>query len=338
SYLTYMRDRLFLANDLLHESGSIFVQISEENLHHVRELLDDVFGADNFVSQITIKRVTMFSKKLLNNATFYVIWYAKDKSKIKYHQLFFERDFQFMADSAGSHLRIESPDNKESRALTSEERNQITKFMKEHKGWRLYQLIALNANGTEKQDGFEFQGKMFYPPSGLQWKTSYEGLRKLKEKNRLEIEHNTLRYKTYMDDFPIITMNSLWDDIGPASDKIYVVQTPTEIIKRCMLMTTDPGDLVFDPTCGAGTTGFVAEQWGRRWITCDTSRVATALAKQRLMTAVFDYYELAHPNEGVKSGFKYKSVPHITLGSIANNETSQQEDLYDQPLVDNNKI
>jgi adenine-specific DNA-methyltransferase len=258
SYLTYLRDRLLLGRELLSNRGSIFVQISEENIHYVRELMDEIFDADNFVGQITVKRVTMFAKKLLNNAVYYIIWYAKNKPDIKYHQLFTERTPEFMVESAGSHLRIESPDSKESRALTSDERSQIVKFMREHKEWKLYQLIALNANGTEKQDGLEFQGKIFYPPSGLQWKTSYEGLRKLKEKNRLEIENNTLRYKTYLDDFPIITMNSLWDDIGPASDKIYAVQTPTEIIKRCMLMTTDPSDLVFDPTCGSGTTAYVA--------------------------------------------------------------------------------
>lgn len=338
SYLTYLRNRLLLARLLLSETGSCFVQISDENVHHVKELMDEVFGPANYISLITIKRSSvMFAKKFLNNATFYVVWYAKDVSQLKYRQLYKDRDYQFMVESAGAHLRIESPDGKTSRPLTADERVNINQTMEKLKGWRLYGLIPLSAQGTEKREPFEFRGKKYVPPQGAQWKTSYKGLDRIKEKNRVEAEKSTLRYKVYFDDYPVISMNSLWEEIGAAADKIYVVQTPTEIIKRCMLMTTDPGDLVFDPTCGSGTTAYVAEQWGRRWITCDTSRVALTLAKQRLMTSTFDYYELAHPNEGVASGFKYQMVPHITLGSVANDEPPETEALFDKPSIDTSK-
>jgi adenine-specific DNA-methyltransferase len=338
SYLSYLRDRLKLAKDILHESGSVFIQISDENVHLVRNICDEIFGVENFVSQITIKRASvMFAKKLINNAVFYVVWYSKNKDSIKYNQLFFERDEQWFADSAGSHLRAESPDGKKSKSLTGDERRNMKLFMSEHKNWRLYRLLGVNAQGTEKQEGFEFKGKTFYPPKGTQWKYSYEGLDKLKKENRFEIEKNSLSVKVYLDDYPVVAINSLWEQIGAASDKIYVVQTSDEIVKRCMMMTTLPGDLVLDITCGSGTTAFVAEQFGRRWIACDTSRIALTLAKSRLLTSHFDYYELAHPNEGIGSGFIYKTAPHITLGSIANNEIASSEILIDQPKQNNRK-
>jgi len=340
SYLTYLRDRIFLSRQLLSDEGSLFIQISEENVHRVRLILDEIFGACNFVSMITIKKASvMFTKKLLNSACFYLLWYAKNIEKIKYRQLYIEKDYQWFADNAGSHLWAENPVTGEEKRLTPYERKDIYRFLKEHPGWKLYGTWSLNAQGNDKQKGYEYNGKLYYPPKGTQWKTSYpDGLDALKYKNRLKVEGDTLRFKIYFDDFPIMSINNLWEGIGAANEKIYVVQTANEIIQRCMLMTTDPGDLVFDPTCGSGTTAYVAEQWGRRWITCDTSRVAIALAKQRLMTAVFDYYELARPEEGVGSGFKYKTVPHITLKSIANNEPPAEEILYDQPYIDKKKI
>ncbi|NPV28858.1 MAG: site-specific DNA-methyltransferase [Firmicutes bacterium] len=339
SYLTYLRDRVLLSRQLLSNEGSLFIQVSEENVHRVRLVLDEIFGANNFVSMITIKKASvMFAKKLLNSACFYLLWYAKDIAKIKYRQLYIEKDYQWFADNAGSHLWAENPDTGEEKRLTPSERKDIYKFLRENPGWKLYGTWSLNAPGSEKQKGYEYNGKIYYPPKGTQWKTSYpDGLDVLKNKNRLQIEGDTLRVKIYYEDFPIMPINNLWDGIGAASDKIFVVQTANEIIQRCILMTTDPGDLVFDPTCGSGTTAYVAEQWGRRWITCDTSRVAIALAKQRLMTATFDYYQLARPEEGVGSGFKYKVVPHITLGSIVNNEPPTEEVLYDRPLIDSKK-
>jgi hypothetical protein len=194
------------------------------------------------------------------------------------------------------------------------------------------------AQGDDVRE-FEFEGKIFTPGKGT-FKTDKQGLQNLAKASRLMALGNTLRYIRFLDDFPYFPLSDIWDDTvisGFADPKVYVVQTTPKAIERCILMTTDPGDLVMDVTCGSGTSAVVAEQWGRRWITCDTSRVAVTLAKQRLMTSVFDYYELAHPEEGVGSGFRYKTVPHVTLKSIANNEPPAQETLYDQPYIDNSK-
>jgi adenine-specific DNA-methyltransferase len=335
SYLSYLRDRILLAHSLLNETGSIFLQISDENVHLVRTILDETFGKENFVSLINVKRASMmFSKKLINNAIFYIVWYAKNKEKIAYNQLFTDRDEQWFADSAGSHIRASSKDGKESIKVSPTDRTDITKFLSKKEGWKLYRLLGTNAQGLEKRDAFIFKGKEFFPPNGTQWKYSYEGLKKLALIDRLEIEKNCLSCKVYLDDFPVISINNLWEQIGPPGNKVYIVQTPDEIIKRCILMTTQPGDLVLDPTCGGGTTAYVAEKWGRRWITCDTSRISITLAKQRLMTSLYDFFKLSIQDEGIDSGLKYKTVPHITLGSLANNEPPKEESLYDQPLVD----
>jgi len=339
SYLTYIRDRLFLSRELLHESGSVFVQISEENLHRVRFVLDEIFGADNFIAIITVKKASvMFAKKLLNSASFYLLWYAKSKENIKYRQLYTDKDIQWFAENAGSHLWIEDIKTKESRKATPTERDNIKDFLSNNQNYNIFGTWSLNAQGLEKNEGYVIEGKEYFPPKGTQWKTSYpDGLDKLKKEGRLQVEGNNLRVKLYPDDYPVMALNNLWDKIGAASNKIYVVQTSEELPKRCILMTSDPSDLILDITCGSGTTAVVAEQWGRRWVTCDTSRVAITLAKQRLMTSVFDYFKLAYPDQGVGSGLLYKSVPHVTLGSIANNEPPGQETLYDQPYIDNSR-
>ena len=340
SYLSYLRDRLLLARDLLSSSGSVFVQISDENLHHVREICDEIFGCQNFVSQISIKKGSvMFAKKLLNSATFYIVWYAKDKEIIKFHPLFIEKDYQDFADTCGSHLWAEDTITGESVRVEPADRVKIDSFLSTHPSYKLFGTWSLNAQGSEKQQGYSYEGKVYYPPRGTQWKTSYpEGLDDLKSKKRLQIEGDSLRVRLYYEDYPISRMNNLWTGIGSVNNKIYVVQTATELPKRCMLMTTDPGDLVLDITCGSGTTAFVAEQWGRRWITCDTSRVSITLAKQRLMTATYDYYKLAHVEQGVSSGFVYKTAAHVTIGSIVNNEPPATETLYDQPEIDKTKV
>lgn len=339
SYLTYLRDRLKLAHESLHESGSVFVQIGEENVHLVREVLDEVFGPTNYVSLITVKKASlMFSKKLLNSACFYIIWYARDIGKIKYHNLYTDKDPQWFANNAGSHLWVENTKTWETRKATPVERKDISKFLKENPDWKMFGTWSLNAQGTDKQEGYEFEGNTYYPPKGTQWKTSYpEGLNRLKDENRLQVEGNNLRVKLYLEDHPVSNMNNLWDGIGAASDKVYVVQTSEELPKRCILMSTDPGDLVLDITCGSGTSAVVAEEWGRRWITCDTSRVSTTLAKQRLITTQFPYYKLFARDEGISSGFMYKQVPHKTVGSIANNEPSAVNTLLDQPKVESSK-
>ena len=343
SYLSYLRDRLLLARELLTESGSCFVQIGEENLHYVRELMDETFGRENLVCTINFSKTTGFSGKYLSSVTDYLVWYARDYTRLRYRQLTSEKE-------AGQEGATKYRPVSEIAALKE------SKFERT----RLATSDQLTSQGASvhSEQGFVFGGKEWLPPAGLHWKTTVDGMRKLGIAGRVMVEGNSIRYVRFLDDFPVYPMNNVWDDVGGIQSrtdpKRYVVQTANEAVKRCILMTTDPGDLVFDPTCGSGTTAYVAEQWGRRWITCDTSRVAVTLAQQRLMTATFDYYELAHPDEGVGSGFKYKTVPHVTLRSIANNPDIQegmsqaeiddaiarhapQETLYDQPQVDTGK-
>ena len=330
SYLTYMRDRLLLAKELLSDSGSVFVQISDENVHHVRELMDEVFGNANFVSLISFTSTGSLPCKTLSRSGDYIVWYSRQIENMKYYQLFynkpvFDENYKFIELSDGTR-----------RNLTKEELNNISSLPR---GAKIYRLSHIRSQGKSNSlQNFEFQGKIYNPGPNHHWKTTIEGLNQLKNKNRLVVSGNSLNFVMYQIDFPAKAYDNVWTDTSTGGLwKIYVVQTNIEIVKRCILMATDPGDLVFDPTCGSGTTAYVAEQWGRRWITCDTSRVAIALAKQRLMTAQYDYYKLAQPEEGVGSGFVYKTVPHITLKSIANDEPSAQETLYDQPFIDKSK-
>ncbi|NBJ14763.1 MAG: site-specific DNA-methyltransferase [Dehalobacter sp. 4CP] len=334
SYLTYLRDRLLLARELLSESGSIFVQISDENVHHVRELMDEVFGAENFVSLISFVTTSGFLASTLSRAGDYLIWYSKDNLKIKYHQLF--KNKIFGKEGSSGYDYIELPDGSE-RNLSEEEKNDLSILPK---GSKIFAKGDIQSQGPSSgPQPFEYLGKNFEPNSNSHWKSNYpSGLERLAKAGRLTITGNTLRYKRYFEDTPIFPINNLWSEQLSEQNKSYVVQTSEGLIARCLLMTTDPGDLVLDITCGSGTTAHVAENWGRRWITCDTSRVAIALAKQRLMTANFDYFQLAHPDEGVGSGFNYKTVPHITLKSIANNEPAPQETLYDQPFIDSKRL
>ncbi len=336
SYLTYLRDRLLLARDLLHESGSIFVQISDENVHLVRNLLDEVFGAENFISNIIFEKTTSASSSILSSIADSIIFYAKNKVALKYRQIFKEK----LLGEAGTtqYVWVESPDKSEIRRLTVEELSDKKKIPAE---WRILAFDNLTsqrpAQGSDVLS-YEYEGQSFSPSKGT-FKTDKRGLDNLAASKRLKPIGKSLMYKRYLDDFVVSPIANVWRDVkmtGFSEDKLYVVQTSQKVIQRCLLMTTDPGDLVLDITCGSGTTAYVAEQWGRRWITCDTSRVALTLAKQRLMTATFDYYQLAKPEEGIASGFKYKTVPHVTLKSIANNEPPTQETLYDQPLLDKN--
>ncbi len=330
SYLTYLRDRLFLMRELLHESGSIFVQISDENVHHVREIMDEVFGAKNFVSLITFTKTTSATSERLAGVSDYLLFYAKDLVKLKYRSLY--REKEMFGEGGQAYNRVELPDGTR-RSLSRAEKEDATKLPK---GAKLYTLSDLTSQRPPGSFPVEFNGKIFAPKSNF-WKTGADGFKSLIKARRVEEVGTVLRYVRYFDDFPVFSITNLWSDFGGAPAKNYVVETNEKVLQRAMLMTTDPGDLVMDVTCGSGTTAVVAEQWGRRWITCDTSRVAVTLAKQRLMTSVFDYYELAHQDEGVDSGFRYKTVPHITLKSIANNEPPKPETLYDQPYIDNSK-
>ncbi len=293
SYLTYLRDRLLLARDLLDESGSVFVQISDENLHHVRELMDEIFGSENFVSVIVVQKTGGQAAQFLSNIADYCIWYAKKKDALKYRQIYREK---VAGEGHGSGERYNLMD----------------------RDGRSYQWTALVSNRPPGSFPVDFEGKP-WTPSGGYWKTGEAGFCRIICAGRVSGSATTLRYKRFLDDFPAYQISNVWTDVAGSPDKMYVVQTAAAVIQRCLLMTTDPGDLVLDPTCGSGTTAFVAEKWGRRWITCDTSRVAITLAKQRLMTASFDYHALRYPHEGLKGGFIYKTVPHVTLKSIANN-------------------
>ena len=318
SYLTYLRDRLLLARDLLADTGSVFVQISEENLHHTRELLDEILGAANYVGLITFKKTTGAGSpsggtEVLASVNDYIVWYGKDRAKLKYRQLYREK----AAGGAGTaqYTFVERPNGERVRSGVGADGDEASL-----RRLRADQLTSQSSGGPQFF-GFPLNGRTFEPKvSG--WKTSRDGMRRLLAARRVIAIGDTPSYVRYIDDFPAFPYNNMWEDTvssGFADAKVYVVQTNPKVIERCLLMTTDPGDLVLDPTCGSGTTAFVAEKWGRRWITCDTSRVSVTLAKQRLMTASFDYYSLAYPNEGLRGGFIYKTVPHVTLKSIANN-------------------
>jgi adenine-specific DNA-methyltransferase len=333
SYLAYLRDRILLARELLSESGSIFVQISDENVHHVRELMDELLGTKNFCSLITVVKTSAQEAEILPSVCDYLLWYAKTSEKVKYRKL---RVAKQLGDPGTSEYnRVELKDGFR-RVMTDEEQEDWSKLPAGARPYRQDNIVSQRPPGDFP---VEFQGKTYRPITGY-WKTGIEGMAKLIEAKRIEQRGAMLSYVRFYQDFPYKPISNYWADVRFSSrseQKQYVVQTAARAIERCLLMTTDPGDLVLDITCGSGTTAYVAEEWGRRWITCDTSRVALTLAKQRLMAAVFDYYELAHPHEGVGSGFKYKTVPHVTLKSIANNEPSDQEVLYDQPFVDNSR-
>lgn len=336
SYLTYMRDRLLLAHNLLTESGSIFVQISDENIHRVRCILDEIFGEQNFVSQISYATTGGFQTNTLSRVGDHLLWYCKNIKEIKYRQLF-ESKKNPIGDPTNRNDQVELPDGTR-RALTKEEKKGDIALPSTARIFRYDNILSQGASSEDQP--FEVDGKIYIPPVGSHWKANYpKGMERLLEKKRVAVSGNRLTYVRYFDDFEVTPINNHWLDIAGSvqsrsNPKVYVVQTGTSIVERVCLMSTDPGDLILDITCGSGTTAFVAENWGRRWITCDTSRVSITLAKQRLMTANFDYFQLAHPNEGVGSGFKYKTVPHITLKSIANNEPAPVETLYDQPLLD----
>ncbi|MFA5857988.1 MAG: site-specific DNA-methyltransferase [Elusimicrobiota bacterium] len=324
SYLTYLRERLFLAKEMLHESGSCFVQISDENVHRVRNLMDEIFGQNNFVVTIVFTKTGSKESGTVDPINDYLVWYSKDKKKVKLRKLFENRTIEDLHSDGFKYLLHGKlvnniPDDFNSELVVRGD--PITSD-----GFRPTTTIEI-----------EFEGKKYFPGNKNHWKTSFEGLNKLNQQGRL-LKGTSLQYLRKLSDFPVKNFTNVWNDLGGASNMVYVVQTNEKVIQRCILLTTDPGDLVFDPTCGSGTTAFVAEQWGRRWITCDTSRVAITLAKQRLMTTKYDYYELAYPKEGVKSGFRYKTVPHVTLSSIANDEPAKQETLYDQPYIVSGKV
>lgn len=338
SYLAYLRDRLTVARELLTESGSVFVQIGDENVHLVRCVLDEVFGRENFVGLITFKKTTGAGSfaggtNVLASINDYLVWYARDLEVVKYRPLY--RLKEYGGTGGGQYTWIERLNGERVRLGDAEPGA-------EERIFRPDQLTSQTTRvGQTTVFPVELEGRTFAPAKGG-WKTNREGMSRLKLAQRLLAVGNTLSYVRFLADFPAFPFSNLWDDTvtsGFADPKTYVVQTNSKVVQRCMLMTTDPGDLVLDPTCGSGTTAYVAEQWGRRWITTDTSRVALALARTRLMTATFKYYLLADSPEGiakeseltgvplpprstgrdVRKGFVYRRVPHVTLKAIANN-------------------
>lgn len=286
SYLTYLRDRLLLCRELLHESGSIFVQIGDENLHLVRCLMDEVFGRENFVAVITFQTAASQNTNTIPRLFDHLLWYSREFDKLKIWPLY--------------------------RGRTKEELEST--FDRLEKGDKRFKAAQLKSGSPEELERLRVSGRL-----------TSDG-----------------KYaKRFPQDFPLIRFHNVWNDTVISTyskQKVYAVQTNTKVIERCLLMTTDPGGLVFDPTCGSGTTAYVAEHWGRRWITCDTSRVALALARQRLLTATYPYYQLCYPEQGVDSGFVYETVPHITLESIAQNKPPREETLYDKPNIERNKV
>ncbi|HQW82403.1 MAG TPA: site-specific DNA-methyltransferase, partial [Pseudomonadota bacterium] len=339
SYLTYLRDRLLLAKELLHESGSVFVQISDENLHHVREAMDEVFGSENFVSQITFSKTSGATVNLLPSTADYILWSARDKAKVKFHSIYLPKEMG--GDGAEKYDQIELGTGLRRRLSVSDRSSSSPQS-----GERIYRLDNLMSQSEGREKGLgaacwfpvSLGGRDFLPNERNRWKTNEAGIQRLLSSNRIQATSNSLAYVRFIEDFPAFSITNIWTDIGGiqsrADPKVYVVQTAVKAVERCLLMTTDPGDLVLDPTCGSGTTASVAEKWGRRWITCDTSRVAVTLAKQRLMTAGYDYFELKYPHEGLKGGFIYKTVPHVTLKSIANNPEIDEIYASHHPLIE----
>ncbi len=320
SYLAYLRDRLVVARELLTESGSVFVQIGDENVHLVRCLMDEVFGSGNFIAIIPFRKKTMpFGSNFIEQMGDFLIWYGKQKYNsdgkplTKYHPMLVSQN----VEGEFHHCWFEMLDGSRKR-MTS-------KQLKNHEllpqNAKVYRLKSLEPSGKMDSGMFnyEFEGVVYkHPKNGFS--TKREGMEKLEKSSRLQHEGNRLNFIMYAEENPASTLTAPWNDTVGADNKNYVVQTNTKVIQRCLLMTTDPGDIVLDPTCGSGTTAYVAEEWGRRWITCDTSRVAIALARTRLMAAKYPYYQLKDPKGDIKQGFLYKTVPHITLKAIANNE------------------
>ncbi len=337
SYLSYLRDRLIIARDLLSDSGSVFVQIGDENVHRVRAVMDEVFGEKNCVSILTIQKTSSQTDKNLSSVSDYLLWYARNEQMLKFRRPFLEKGADFTA--GGQYSRLQMPDFSRT-PMTAEQRSNRASIPLHA---RVYRHDTLTAQSGGETTGFEFidQGRKFNPGRGF-WKTNFTGLTRLSRSMRLGHARNSLSYIRFIDDFSVTPIGNLWTDTLTGSfteDKIYVVQTAQKIVQRCVLMTTDPGDLVLDPTCGSGTAAYVAEQWGRRWITIDTSRVALALARARIMGARYPYYLLADSADGrtkeaelsqkdideaptygnIRQGFVYERVPHITLRDIANN-------------------
>jgi adenine-specific DNA-methyltransferase len=343
SYLTYLRDRLTVARDLLIDSGSIFVQIGDENVHRVRAVMDEVFGEENFISLITFKKSSSATERYLASTSDYLLWFARKIDHLKYRSV---KNLRALGGEGAAAYRLHEYLPGHWRTLSSQE---IEEAETNQEKYRILRLQTLTSQRQGRDTGptgamsfpVHFQGLTFAPSGGRGWTTTLAGIERLERADRIGRSGNSINYKRYLKDAPSFPLYNIWDDTqsGSAMEKVYVVQTTAKVIERCLLMATDPGDLLVDPTCGSGTTAYVAEQWGRRWITIDTSRVALALARARIMGARYPFYLLADSREGqikeaeitgtapssqpargnLRHGFVNERVPHITLKSIANN-------------------
>ena len=335
SYLTYLRDRFTLSRDLLNESGSIFLQIGDENVHRVRAILDEVFGEENFVAQITFRVKSALFVSHLARTTDFILWYAKDKSKLKFRRPQKEKKLE-------QHPEFNSILFSDGKISTVSQASKNMDLEKATDKLRYFTAQGLGSSGYTSSCMFDFEinGKKYKNPNGKSWKTTLAGMQRLAKADRLQPLQSSLRWRYFFEDAISENITDIWDDTSPDPDKVYVVQTSKQVIQRCLMMSTDPGDLVIDPTCGSGTTATVAEQWGRRWITIDTSRVALTLAKSRVMSEKHPYFLLSDTREGrikeagllgkphsenyelkgsIKAGFVYQRAPRITLKSIAQN-------------------
>ena len=330
SYLSYLEERLYLCRELLAETGSVFLQISGENVHIVRALMDEVFGRSNYIALITFQKTGSQAATLLGNTVDYLIWYARANETVTYNQLYLPRRAGSM--SLDRYDQIETVDGL-SRRLTSSELRGAVRVPP----GRRFQTTSLVSDGeTSTPQEFEFGGRIYRPGSEHHWKTPPDRMQRLAEKERIVVGGSVLRYKRYADDFDYVPVNDRWESMQIGRKRDYVVQTAESVAERCLAMTTKPGDVVFDPTCGSGTTAVCAERLGRRWITCDTSRVAVNVTRQRLLGAMFEHYRTR--NGLVSSGFQYKMAKRITLRSLAHDLEPEQVELVDQPKIEKGAI
>jgi adenine-specific DNA-methyltransferase len=339
SYLTYLRDRLLTAHELLADEGSIFMQIGPDRMHQVRSLLDEVFGAENVVAVITAQKTSQVTSKLLPEVTDFLLWYAKSKKQMKYFQVYEDRAEGFVED--GDYRFVEEANGRR-RSMTAAERSDPSSLPPDSRIFR-YDNATSQGYSPTKTVEFEFEGRRFHPGQNRHWLLRVEGMEGLAGANRLAVVGNSLLYVRYLDEGGLVRRTNIWTDTSRAGSrgqaKRYVVETNTKIVERCLLMATQPGDLVLDPTCGSGTTAYVAERQGRRWITCDTSRVALSLARERLLTATFPYYRLVDEQRGVDAGMQYETRSWVKASSIGyGDEEFDEIVLYDKPKVDTSKV
>jgi adenine-specific DNA-methyltransferase len=337
SYLRYLRERLVVARELLREKGSVVVQIGPDNMHLVRMLLDEVFGSRNHCATITVTKTSQVTAALLPEVTDFLLWYAKDKAQVEYNQLYERRN----VDAAGGAYHWVELDG-ERRKLTAEELASPAGLVS--RGGRIFRLDNATSQGysASKTVEFEYEGRTFHPGPNRHWLLRVEGMEGLASAGRLQVVGNTLSYVRYLDDSAGVRRTNVWTDTGQAGfaqrKKAYVVETNSKIVERCVAMLSRPGDLVIDPTCGSGTTAYASEKFGRRWITIDTSRVAVALARERLLTSKYDYYELVDSDRGVDAGLVYQRFSWVTASSVGYGEESDQVALYEEPRVERDKI